>query len=123
MAEIILSIENENNIVLKDTFVTEYRSLVKELFDKELIPCKGVIEFLKQNELSICVASSGPKQKINHALNVTDLKQYLGNNVFSSYELILEPDPEIFLHAANEMGFSPNECLVIEDSIKGVKQD
>jgi len=31
-----------------------------------------------------------------------------------------KPHPDIFLHAAAEMGVSPRECIVIEDSASGV---
>lgn len=121
LADILKSIEQEHHILLKDNFVTEYRAIVEQLFEKELTPCKGVIEFLEQNTLAICVASSGPRQKIEKALLTTDLKKYF-NNIFSSYDIkSWKPDPEIFLHAASTMGFSTNECLVIEDSIKGIE--
>jgi beta-phosphoglucomutase-like phosphatase (HAD superfamily) len=32
-----------------------------------------------------------------------------------------KPAPDLFLHAANQMGFAPADCLVIEDSIAGVQ--
>ncbi|WP_422860220.1 HAD-IA family hydrolase [Flagellimonas sp. S174] len=122
LADILRSIEKEYNVVLKQDFVSEYRELVDQLFEKELNPCEGVPEFLNQNTLSKCVASSGPIQKINKALEITDLKKYFGDNVFSSYEInSWKPDPEIFLHAAEKMGFYPDECLVIEDSMKGIE--
>ena len=31
-----------------------------------------------------------------------------------------KPDPEVFIKAANAMGFDPHECLVIEDAQSGV---
>jgi beta-phosphoglucomutase-like phosphatase (HAD superfamily) len=31
-----------------------------------------------------------------------------------------KPHPDIFLHAAAEMGVSPRDCIVIEDSASGV---
>ncbi len=33
----------------------------------------------------------------------------------------MEPDPGLFLHAAQEMGFKPEECIVVEDSLTGIK--
>ncbi|MRI00023.1 HAD-IA family hydrolase [Kriegella sp. EG-1] len=122
LAEILQSIEKEHNINLKENFISEYRKLVDELFEKELNPCEGVLEFLNQNTLSICVASSGPAKKINKALEITDLKKYFGDNIFSSYEInSWKPDPDIFLYAAKKMGMNPDECLVIEDSTKGIE--
>ncbi|MBT3582803.1 HAD family phosphatase, partial [Candidatus Woesearchaeota archaeon] len=32
-----------------------------------------------------------------------------------------KPDPEIFIKAANALGVSPEQCIVIEDSPAGVK--
>ena len=122
LAEILQSIEKEHNILLKDNFVAEYRELVDELFENELNPCEGVLRFLSQNTLSICVASSGPTKKINKALEITDLKKYFGENIFSSYEInSWKPNPYIFLYAAEKMGMNPDECLIIEDSIKGIE--
>lgn len=122
LADILKSLEEEHDISLKENFVTGYRALVEELFEKELNPCEGVVEFLNQNILSIGVASSGPIKKINKALEITDLKKYFDNNIFSSYEInSWKPDPDIFLYAAEKMGFCPHECLVIEDSIKGME--
>ena len=31
-----------------------------------------------------------------------------------------KPSPELFLYTAKKMGFEPNECAVIEDSVTGV---
>ena len=122
LAEILQSIEKEHNILLKENFVSEYRELVNKLFENELNPCEGVLRFLSQNTLSICVASSGPTKKINKALEITGLKKYFGDNIFSSYEInSWKPDPDIFLYAAKRMGMNPDECLIIEDSIKGIE--
>ncbi|HAS42239.1 MAG TPA: haloacid dehalogenase [Microscillaceae bacterium] len=122
LAHILKSIEKAHGILLKDDFVSAYRKLVDELFEKELNPCEGVSEFLALNTLPVCVASSGPVQKINKALEITDLKKYFDTHIFSSYEInSWKPDPDIFLYAAQKMGFRPNECLVIEDSLKGIE--
>ncbi|PWL38716.1 haloacid dehalogenase [Flagellimonas aquimarina] len=122
LADILQSIGKEHNILIKENFVSEYRELVNELFEKELNPCEGVHEFLNQNTIPVCVASSGPVKKINNALEITDLKKYFDNNVFSSYEInSWKPDPDIFLYAAKKMGMNPHECLVIEDSMKGIE--
>ncbi len=122
LADILKSIEKEHNILLNDNFVSEYRELVEALFEMKLKPCKGVLDFLKLNTLPLCVASSGPIKKINKALEITHLKKYFGNNIVSSYEInSWKPDPDIFLYAAKKMGFYPSECLVVEDSLKGIE--
>ncbi len=122
LSEILDSLEKEHQITFQENFVTEYRELVEQLFEKDLVPFKGVIEFLEQNILPVCVASSGPIKKIKTSLEVTGLTKYFGNNIFSSYEInSWKPEPDLFLHAAKTMGFQPSECLVIEDSRLGIQ--
>ena len=121
LASILQTIESEHQIKLKDNFVSSYRALVGDLFDKELKPCEGVNEALTEIELPKCVASSGPLEKINKALSICKLSEYFNGNIFSSYEVgSWKPDPGIFLYAAKEMGFEPHECAVVEDSSVGI---
>ncbi|GAB5409357.1 MAG: HAD family hydrolase [Balneolaceae bacterium] len=106
---------------LPDNFVEQYRKLTYETFKKELLPVSGVNEFLKKITVPMCVASSGPRTKIIENLKTTNLLHYFGDNIVSSYEIqSWKPEPEIFLYAANKMGFKPNECVVIEDSLDGI---
>ena len=68
LADILQSIEAKHQVTLEETFVSEYRALVEKLFEQSLKPCAGVREFLNQNTLAVCVASSGPLEKIRRAL-------------------------------------------------------
>lgn len=107
---------------LPENFVKEYRKTTYETFKKELEPINGAKGFLERISIPICVASSGPYEKIVENLRITNLLHHFGENVFSSYEIqSWKPEPEIFLHAAKKMGFKPQECLVIEDSLEGIK--
>ena len=104
------------------TFETTYRARVSELFEQSLAPMPGVVKMLESLDRPKCIASSGPPQKIEHALRVSGLAKFFGSNLFSSYVVgSWKPEPGLFLHAAQSMGFAPNSCLVIEDSIVGVR--
>jgi HAD superfamily hydrolase (TIGR01509 family) len=103
-------------------FESEFRSRSYEAFKTDLKPIKGIHELLNMIKIPVGVASSGPVEKIKLNLTTTKLIQYFGENIFSSYEIqSWKPDPEIYLYAANKMGFKPEECAVIEDSTVGVK--
>ena len=79
-------------------------------------------ELLDRINVPICVASSGPVNKIELNLTTTKLIDYFDGRIFSCYEIqSWKPDPGIYLHAAKEMGFSPHECAVIEDSVFGIQ--
>lgn len=110
------------NTPLPDSFEEDYRQTSFEAFKKNMQPVKGVKEVLDNLGLPFCVASSGPENKIRLNLELTDLLPYFENKIFSCYAINKwKPDPAVFLWAAETMGFKPNECLVIEDSLSGVK--
>lgn len=122
LATILESLETKHNVKFDDSFSLSYRSLVDELFEKELKPCIGVEKAIQQLDFKKCVASSGPINKIEKALSTTGLLNYFNGNLFSSYEIgSWKPDPDIFLYAAKMMGFKPDECGVVEDSPVGIE--
>jgi len=119
---VLEQLEAEHLVSLDDTFIEDYRSLVGALFSNELLACVGVVETLAKIELDMCVASNGPVEKMQLALSVTGLADFFGDSVFSAYEVnAWKPDPKLFMHAADQMGFSPAECLVLEDSLVGIE--
>ena len=87
----------------------------------DLKPTPGTVEMLESSVFQKCVASSAPRQKIEHALNVSGLSDFFYNRIFSAYEVgSWKPAPDLFLHAAAQMGISPHLCVVVEDSTLGV---
>ena len=103
-------------------FVLRYRERVEELFTSELHPMPGAHDILSQIQLPVCVASSGPLKKIQTALSVTGLLEFFNDRLFSSYDInSWKPEPDLFIHAADKMGFSPSQCLVVEDSLTGIQ--
>ncbi len=121
-AEITSDIEFRIGRKLPEDFETTYRSRVAELFDQELLPIPGVPEMLDRLTLPRCVASNAPQKKIRHALQVTDLAHHFGDAIFSAYDIqSWKPKPDLFLHAAASLGFTPEQCLVVEDSDTGVR--
>ncbi|KAA3635758.1 MAG: HAD family hydrolase, partial [Bacteroidetes bacterium] len=107
---------------LPPDFEQEFRRRSFELFKTDIKPINGVPELLEKITLPYAVASSGPMAKIKLNLKATGLIDKFGDNIFSSYDIgSWKPDPGIFLHAADKMGFPPSDCLVIEDSVSGVQ--
>lgn len=99
-----------------------YYSEVKEIFARELEPVPGVIAALDQITLPSCVASSGPHHKMEVTLRRTGLWDRFEGRIFSASEVgIGKPAPDLFLHAASEMGFDPATTAVVEDSLPGIQ--
>lgn len=69
-----------------------------------------------------CVASSGPRSKIETSLRTTGLLPHFVDTIFSAYELnSWKPNPDLFLHAADHFDIAPENCVVVEDSYPGVQ--
>jgi HAD superfamily hydrolase (TIGR01509 family) len=115
-------VEKKAGKKLPDDFEQEFRKRTFELFKTDLKPVKGVKKLLDKITVPCCVASSGPREKLELSLKVTNLLPKFENRIFSCYDIgVWKPNPDIFLYAAGEMGFKPGECVVIEDSLAGVK--
>lgn len=122
LAECFRKIEEISGKSLPQDFETEYRNRSFELFKKELQPVKGVRKVLENLTIPFCTASSGPQEKIRLNLTTTGLAHFFEENIFSCYDIgKWKPDPAIFIHAAEAMGFTSEDCLVIEDTILGVR--
>ena len=115
-------IEEEIGKPLPENFDATYRALTRERFAKELQPIEGIHDLVVSLTLPFCVASNAPLAKMNFNLKKVGLFPFFEKNRFSAYEVkAWKPDPTLFLTAAKTMGFEPSKCLVIEDSLSGVK--
>jgi HAD superfamily hydrolase (TIGR01509 family) len=105
-----------------EDFEATYRARVAQLYDERLAPMPGAIEVLSSLPNSMCVASNGPIAKMAHGLRVAGLARFFGENIFSAYQVgHWKPEPQLFLHAARKMNYSPDQCLVVEDSDAGLQ--
>ena len=91
-------------------------------FEKSLSPVPGIRDVLKNINYDVCVASSGPHEKIRKTLGLTGLLQKFEGRIFSAADVKKgKPAPDIFLLAAHTLKVRPEKCLVIEDSLNGIK--
>jgi HAD superfamily hydrolase (TIGR01509 family) len=68
------------------------------------------------------VASSSAPDWLERILGAVDLWRYFAPHVYSAIEVEHgKPAPDLFLHVAQRLGVTPQECLVIEDSVAGVQ--
>ncbi|MEU9117440.1 HAD family hydrolase [Streptomyces sp. NPDC048483] len=107
-------------------FDVTFHGRVFEAFRRELEPVVGVGEVLGKlavEGVPYCVASSGSHERIRVGLTKTGLFGRFGEEcIFSSQDVGRgKPAPDLFLHAARVMGVVPERCVVVEDSVLGVR--
>ena len=82
----------------------------------------GILEALDRISVSNCVASSGTHEKMRFTLGLTGLYDRFEGRIFSATEVARgKPEPDLFLYAASRMGVEPRNCVVVEDSVNGVR--
>jgi HAD superfamily hydrolase (TIGR01509 family) len=109
------------HIRLPNDFESLYSARLLRLFERELQPINGVLEVLQRLSIDYCVASGSLPQRLNCALKVCGMLDYLGARVYSSALVThTKPAPDLFLHASRIHAVDASRCLVIEDSEMGV---
>ena len=116
------NIAAEWNAVLPDDFGDRLREEICKALAEELRPIKGVKEALAALPYESCVASGATPERLRLTLGVTGLAERFEGRCFSGAMVARgKPAPDVFLLAADRMGFRPGDCIVVEDSINGVK--
>jgi beta-phosphoglucomutase-like phosphatase (HAD superfamily) len=69
----------------------------------------------------VAIASSSHHDVIAAAMDALALRDVLGAIVSSDEVPRGKPEPDVYLLAASRLGIAPDRCLVVEDSINGVR--
>ncbi|MCL2323073.1 MAG: HAD family phosphatase [Oscillospiraceae bacterium] len=97
-----------------------YRTLYKPYLKEN----KGVIDFLKllkQNHIKIALATSAQPSNLDFIVDNLKIRGYFDFIIHAMQVNEGKPNPEIYLKAAKGIHEDPNKCIVIEDSIPGIK--
>ena len=121
-ADFVAQIEEHLEITLPAGWDDRYQDWYRRAFDLHLHAVDGVEEALDRLRLPHCVASSGTHSKIRRTLGKTGLLPRFEGKIFSAEDVPRgKPSPDLFLHAADSLGYRPEECAVVEDSVHGVE--
>jgi HAD superfamily hydrolase (TIGR01509 family) len=107
---------------LPEDWAAHSRPRYAEAFERELEPIDGIVDALDAISAATCVASSSEPDELVFKLKLTGLYDRFAGRIFSAVEVPNgKPAPDLFLHAAQEMGIDPGACAVVEDSQYGVQ--
>lgn len=115
---------NKYGLTIREDFWESAQGLILTAFEKELVALnQPVLTHLKQQNISVCVASSSQRNRVLKALSVTgQLPFFDSHTIFTSQQVKYgKPAPDLFLFAAAQMGYDPQDCVVVEDSIAGIQ--
>ena len=69
----------------------------------------------------VAIASSSHRDIIAAAVDALGLREVMGAIVSSDEVPLGKPAPDVYLLAATRLGVAPGRCLVVEDSVNGVR--
>mmetsp|Transcript_50494 Transcript_50494/g.107554 ORF Transcript_50494/g.107554 Transcript_50494/m.107554 type:complete len:312 (-) Transcript_50494:964-1899(-) len=118
--------EGEQDLV--DRLQARKTNLYKDLIAEKASPRPGVIELMDQaladDNIKVGVCSASTKEAVTKVLDVTlgeKRRKKLDVCILGDDVSKLKPDPLIYLTAAEKLNIDPGRCVVIEDSIVGLK--
>jgi HAD superfamily hydrolase (TIGR01509 family) len=122
MREAMAEVESELGRALPETYTAKLKSTIDVVFGEQLRAMPHIGDALDRLAQRVCVASSGTPTRIRSSLTTTGLIDRFAPNLFSALQVTRgKPAPDLFLFAAAEMRTQPAACLVIEDSLAGVR--
>jgi HAD superfamily hydrolase (TIGR01509 family) len=120
--DVLAGIESLHGVRLSEDDWRLVKERTFKIFEAELKPIAGVGELVASIDKAKCVASSSSLERLDLTLKLTGLLDLFSPNIFSSEQVERgKPAPDLFLFAAEQMQVHPDRCIVIEDSLTGVR--
>jgi len=72
--------------------------------------------------LKTAIATNAITSTVARTLEHLPLQEYFAEHIYNidMVNKVCKPNPDIFLHAAKNIGIEPAHCIVIEDSVHGI---
>lgn len=119
---VMATIRRDFGLDLPPDFEENYRTKLLAAFEKDLKVMPHVAAAIDRLALPYCVATSSSPRRAAFSLNLVGLGHLAGPRLFTASMVERgKPAPDLFLHAARACGVAPADCLVIEDSLTGIR--
>lgn len=115
-------IRNDYGIDLPPEFEEDYRRRLLKAFEQDLVEMPGVRRVIEGLRTRYCIATSSSPVRLARSLELCGLTElFAGLTTTASEVKNGKPAPDLFLLVCARMGVTPERCLVIEDSLNGVR--
>ena len=106
-----------------EQFITERNKVFLELVKTKLTLMPGLIhslEYCRKNGYKTAIASSGTREYIEIVVDKFAIRSYFNLIITGDDVQIGKPNLEVYQTTCKKLGFSPQECVVLEDATNGV---
>lgn len=120
--EILAEVADDWGQPVPAEYFTRMKTRVTHAFSNDLQAIAGTLEVLSRLRMPRCVASSSAPEKLEQGLRFVGLHRFFAPHIVSAqYVAKGKPAPDVFIYAAGSMTTAVQHCLVIEDSVPGVR--
>ncbi|MQA02137.1 MAG: HAD-IA family hydrolase [Streptosporangiales bacterium] len=123
--QMVREVEEHLGGALPADWVDDFQGRYAAAIEAEVTAVDGIVDVLdalRDAGVATCVASSGSHRKMRGTLGLTGLYDRFAGRIYSATEVEHgKPAPDLFLHAAGQLGVEPAGCAVVEDSHYGVQ--
>lgn len=111
------------NLKIDDGFKDKLNKLHDYGMKNLLTLTKGVEEIFKDSRFSQCIATGGTEYQNNTKNHTVGIDCYFNKENCFTADMVLhgKPAPDLFLLAAEKIGYPIQDCIVVEDSVDGIK--
>ena len=112
-----------NPQITRKQLMSECREFLKKLFTEKLDYMKGFKEihpYLKKQYKLALVTSTGP-ELVAHIDGLLSIYDNFSLVITSLDTMAHKPSPDPYIKAMSSLSLLPDECMVVEDSIQGIK--
>ena len=106
---------------LPESFDDDYRKRFHAVINQHLEPINGVRDLLEKITTPIAMATNARRKEMNFKLNKIQLEETFAVRFCVEDVAQGKPAPDLYLKAAAALNVAPEDCLVIEDSVAGIK--
>jgi HAD superfamily hydrolase (TIGR01509 family) len=102
----------------------EKEKIFRDIFTPEDHAVDCIHEFLDElaaQDIPVNLATSAPQENVDYTLSHLSIEDHFSSVIGPDDIENGKPDPEVYLKAADALDKQPENCIVFEDSIAGVK--
>lgn len=113
--------EREKIVTLSDRKEALYREIIRDQGIEPLPGVRALLAALADAGVPCAVGSSTARENITTVMETTGLTPFFQGICAEKNVTRGKPAPDVFLHAAAQLGLAASECVVFEDAFVGVE--
>lgn len=82
---------------------------------------EAIMRFAVERQIPRAIASSSGDSVIDHFLSILGWREWIPQRYSAQHMARGKPAPDIYLYAAEQLGYAPARCLALEDSRAGTQ--